>query len=457
MNFPFVSTLCLALTTLFLARVTHAAPAVILLIGDGMDEQQLTIARNYLHGASGRLAVDSLPVRSSVQVLTVSDKDPKRSIYVADSANSATAMATGNVTSRGRIATSAGTDRDLETIVTLANRSGLRTGLVTTSSITDATPASFATHISHRSCEDPTRMQSYEVAGDFVVDCSRDLESHGGPGSIAEQLARSPLDLILGGGRGHFEAAIDSQESPLAIAARNGFDVFSSPAELVAGEGVNRRIGLFTERHLPVRWRGEQGRIAEKPQPSLLNYAYRYFGSVKQPAAFQCEDNPDYGDTPSLKAMTDAALDQLHNDRGFFLMVESASIDKRSHQRDPCGQIGEVAQLMEALQSALAYAEKNPETLVLVTADHGQAAQLVPDESIFAAYGVPIFTPGNIARLQTPEGSIMAINYATNQFDVEEHTGVQVPLFANDVAAGKIPPLLFQHEIFGLMRDHLGI
>ena len=117
---------------------------VILIIGDGMDEQQITIARNYLKGASGELLLDRLPMRGAAQILTIDDRVNGAPIYVADSANTASSMATGEVTSRGRIATSAGDDHDLKTIVELAKDAGYRTGIVTTASVTDATPAAFA-------------------------------------------------------------------------------------------------------------------------------------------------------------------------------------------------------------------------------------------------------------------------------------------------------------------------
>ena len=64
---------------------------VILLIGDGMDEQQITIARNYLEGASGHLLFDRMPLRASVQVLAVEDRENGAPVYVSDSANTATA------------------------------------------------------------------------------------------------------------------------------------------------------------------------------------------------------------------------------------------------------------------------------------------------------------------------------------------------------------------------------
>ena len=157
--------------------------------------------------------------------------------------------------------------------------------------------------------------------------------------------------------------------------------------------------------------------------------------------------------------MTDAALAHLsaNNDKGFFLMIESASIDKQSHERKPCGSIGEVEQLEEALQSALAFSSTHPKTLILVTADHSQAAQLIPYESLFSAYPIPVYTPGYLAQIETPEGSVMSVNYATTNFMMEEHTGAAVPLYANSQGQGKIPAFVQQPEIFKIMMDYLGL
>ena len=173
----------------------------------------------------------------------------------------------------------------------------------------------------------------------------------------------------------------------------------------------------------------------------------------------KCEPNPEYGETPSLKAMTDAALLQLghENTNGFFLMVESASFDKQAHARNACGSIGELEQLNEALESALAFAEKNPNTLILVTADHGHSAQIIPYESLFGQFGAPVFSLGHIVRLITPEGAGLSVNYATNDFIMEEHTGAQVPLIANEVGRGLVPGMVTQPEIYGLMLEHLGL
>ncbi len=439
---------------------TGHPPNVILIIGDGMDDQQITIARNYLVGANGRMTLDTLPVRSTAQVLTVDETDPSRAVYVADSANSATSIASGITTSRGRIGTRAGSDEDVVTVLERAQKLGMKTGLVATSSVTDATPAAFAAHIKARFCADPANMIDVSYKGFDLGGCPDDLIANDGPGSISEQLANSGVDVILGGGLENFETPTESGEQTVAeLAQTNGFSLVTTAAELAAVPAGKRVLGLFSASTLPVRTRGEGGRVGEKPKPSLLNRVHWYLGSVDLPEPMQCEANPAYGDTPSLKSMTDAALLQLghQNAKGFFLMIESASIDKQAHARNACGSIGELEQLNEALESALTFAEKNPNTLILVTADHGHAAQIIPDKSLFNQFGIAVFTPGHVVRLITPEGAGMAVNYATNGFMMEEHTGTQVPLLANEVGTGKVPAMVSQPEIYDLMIEHLGL
>lgn len=442
------------------AASAAAGPArnVILIIGDGMDDQQISIARIYLRGASGKLLMDEMPLRAAVGVLTIEDREDGAPVYVADSANTATAVATGITTSRGRIATSAGSDQDLTTIVELAAAKGLRTGIVTTASVTDATPAAFASHVSMRLCQAPDSMVDIRYRGIPLGGCPADLKANGGRGSIAEQLAVSPLHILFGGGRKYFHPPAEGQTfSVLELAEQQGFQLVSSATELAAADPDGRVLGMFSRGTMPVRLQGENGRTAEPPQASLLNGLHHSLGSVSLPAPLRCVANPEATSVPSLRQMTDSALARLarDNERGFFLMVESASIDKQSHERNACGAIGEVEQLEEALSSALDFAARHPDTLVLVTADHSHAAQLVPVESLYAAYPVPIYTPGMLARIETPEGGLMAVNYATNNFSHEEHTGANVPLFGNAAALGRVAPYLLQQDIFKVIRDYL--
>src|SRR5699024_8887635 len=96
--------------------------------------------------------------------------------------------------------------------------------------------------------------------------------------------------------------------------------------------------------------------------------------------AQQCEENEERtDDIPTLATMTTKAIDLLEadNEDGFFLQVEGASIDKEDHAANPCGQIGETVDLDEAVQEALAFAEEDGDTLVIVTADHAHTSQIV--------------------------------------------------------------------------------
>ena len=429
---------------------------VILIIGDGMDDQQISIARNYLVGTTGKLSLDNLPVRSNVQVLTVSDRFPKHPLYVADSANSATSMASGVVTSKGRIGTTAGTDEDVVNIIELAQQHDIRTGLVTTASITDATPAAFYAHTNSRGCQNPEMMVNAEFYPRFFVDCSADLKSNGGKGSIAEQLVTSGVDLMLGGGLKHFTLASEGGgDEVISLAEQAGYQLALDLEQLNSIE-QGKLLGLFSSSTMPVIWRGEDDRAAEQSEmtwPGLIHWA---LGEAIDPEPMRCEDNPEFAGQPTLQQMTEKALSILDSDDGdFFLMVESASIDKQAHYRKTCGSIGELQQLNDALDSAMNYAQKHPDTLILVTADHGHAAQIVPDASLFASSPYPIYRPGRLSRIITPQGNIMAVNYGTSDFFTEEHTGVSVPLMANKVALGRLPSMISQPQVFNIVRDYL--
>jgi alkaline phosphatase len=462
---PIKKLIALACFTTPLAFPLAHAQNVILIIGDGMDDQQLTAARNYLHGAQGKTILDTMHIRSAVQVLTIDNDDPTKHVYVADSANSATALSTGVTTSIGRIGTSAKTDKDITNIIELAQDKGLKTGLVTTASITDATPAAFAAHVSLRGCESPKRMVQYQSHGDLVIDCEQDTQAKGGLGSISEQLAMGNIDVLLGGGLKMFTPLAEgSDKTVLQLAQDHNYHVIKTLDEVSNVKPLEKIMGLLAKKHLEVRLQGTNGRIAEQPEFSFLNWIHKYLGTVTLPDEMSCEDNPKFlaKNTPNLKDMSKLALDRLSNDKGFFLMIESASIDKQSHKRNPCGSIGEVQQLFETVQVALDFAETNNDTLILITADHGQAAQIIPNGSMYSVYGVPISTPGAIARIKTPEGGVMGINYATNEFSYEEHTGVNVPLFANKNVKDKkgnnlITGLIHQRDIFTITKAYLGL
>lgn len=425
-----------------------AAPRVILIIGDGMDDQQITIARNYLVGMNGTLNLDGMPYRGMVQVQTVQEDDPSVPDYVGDSASGATSMATGVPTSEGRIATAANTNARLETIMEMAMAAGMRTGIVTTSRVTDATPSSFIAHMSNRYCEAPRGMVRIdEVVPQDSTDCSSEFIANGGPGSIVEQIANSEIDVYVGGGAGRFNDIVEGSDTTTIreAAIANGFTIIEDAAELTGEIGPGKVLGLFANGHLPERMRGK-----------VAQYIERKDGVPVWPEPFSCEPNPDFGDMPSLAEMTGAALARLDNDAGFMLMIESASIDKAAHYWRVCGHIGEMEQLDETVAVALDYAKEHPETLVLVTADHGQPAQMIPNISGLALQNHA--PTGRFARVRTLEGGIMGVGYATNDSQLwEEHSGVQIPLYASGPGIDRLPQYIHQSDVFLIAASHLGL
>ena len=240
-----------------------AAPKnMILIIGDGLDDQHVTMARNYLAGMSGKLRMDLLPFRASVQVETLSPEGEAR--YVADSANTATALATGTVTSIGRIATDI-QDNDLPTIAERALLEGLRVGLVTTSSLTDATPAAFLSHVSARSCEGPEEVLGSTYYGIALPACPTDAMENSGPGSIVEQLVTSGAHVLLGGGEKFLRQQTVGGNTVADLAKSEGFLIIDRDTQLGALSAPQRLIGAFDDETLEVRWRGTKARVAEPP------------------------------------------------------------------------------------------------------------------------------------------------------------------------------------------------
>ncbi|HVS63521.1 MAG TPA: alkaline phosphatase [Thermoanaerobaculia bacterium] len=427
---------------------------VVLFIGDGVDDHQLTIARDYLAGSGGSFSFDRLPHRAQARVRTVLEDDPSLPEYVADSASSGTALATGRLTSRARIATSAGDDTDIPTILEIAHRAGRRTGLVTTASVTDATPACFAAHVSLRFCEGPDDMRG--ARGGTLAGCLADLRSAGGAGSIAEQLVASGADLLLGGGAAPFGQRAEDGERVLDKAIAAGYRLVVDAEGLARAPREGKLLGLFGPSTLPVEWIGEGGARA-------LPLTRDESGELVAPEPFSCVDNPRLGTRPTLEAMTVAALEHLESSagQGFFLMVESASIDKQAHVANPCGEIGETRALDRAVQAALAYQERHPRTLILVTSDHGHAGQILPWPSLTVSFGFAGSSaqhpPGKVARLRTPEGGVLTVGYGTNVGALEEHTGTTVPVLASGPGAERVAGLIDQTEVFAVVRDALGL
>jgi len=405
------------------------AKHVILFLGDGMGDSEITLARNYHVGAAGRLALDTLPFTGTYTTYALQEAHPTLPDYVTDSAASATAWATGFKTSNGRLSTSARTDQPLKTIIELAQEKGLATGSVTTAELTDATPAALASHVNNRSCQGPADM----------APCPRYKKSAGGLGSIAEQAIDHHVDVLLGGGRQRFEQVIDggaaAGQTVLQSAIAQGYAVAGNAADLDAAQPGTKLLGLFALGNMSLEWHGEPAR----PFP----------GSGPQ----RCVEDQRPQTEPSLAAMTRKALTLLAaRHRSFFLQVEGAAIDKRDHAADPCGQIGETVAFDAAVSVGLDFARAHPDTLIVVTADHAHTSQIVPPPS------QTDHSPGSFSTLVTADGANMTVSYATNlPGRMGEHTGTQVRIAAQGPQAANVVGVTDQTQLFDTMARALSL
>ena len=162
----------------------------------------------------------------------------------------------------------------------------------------------------------------------------------------------------------------------------------------------------------------------------------------------------------SLADFTDKALDLLQanpkSEKGFFLQVEGASIDKQDHNANACGQIGETDDLDKAISAALKKVDLS-DTLIIVTADHAHTSQIVESQPYYALSTV----------LKNADGSKTTISYGTSEKNLYSdgqdtegaadsskaqgnmsHTGTQLRIAASGPGASRVDGLTDQTDNF---------
>lgn len=396
------------------------AKNVILLIGDGMGDSEITSARNYEFGADGRFpGIDGLPLTGQYTTFSLT-KDGKPD-YVPDSAATGSAWATGTKTYDNAVSVDI-KGKPQATLLELAKANGYKTGNITTSEIQDATPAVQASHISARSCYGPVAT---------TKTCPEAALENGGLGSITEQILKTRADVTMGGGANTFAEVAKAgkyQGKTLQQQADGlGYQTITDAAGLKGLEKADQQapvLGLFAPGNLPVQWSGPLATAKGGAEPAV-----------------RCTPNPVLPATqPQLADMTTKSIELLDTGKkGFFLQVEGASIDKQDHAANPCGQIGETVAFDKAVQVALSFAKEDGNTSVFVTADHGHTSQIVEAGSV---------TPGLTATLLTNEGVPMTIAYGTAPFGgSQQHTGTQVRIAGYGPKAANVVGLTDQTDL----------
>jgi alkaline phosphatase/streptomycin-6-phosphatase len=399
---------------------------VIFLLGDGMGTQEITAARYYL-GVHNPLNVDRMPFTGFDTTWSVKPGSaPYLPDYDPDSASTGTAWATGQKTIDERISQGPSSAENvpgpsLTTVLELAQKQGMKVGDVSTAEITDATPAVLASHISLRGCQGPANMAA----------CPTETKGAGGLGSIAEQEVDHKVDVLLGGGRNRFTAAIgsgpDAGKTVVESAQAKGYQYVTDADGLATANSSKPVLGLFNTGNMSLEWTG--------PAAST--------GKGNAPAP--CTDGQRPANEPSLAAMTAKAINLLdtgkgrgnQQNQGFFLQVEGASIDKQDHATNACGQIGETVAFDRAIGVALDYQQSHPDTLVVVTADHSHTSEIVGEDA--GGSGLPT---GYSTNLLTKDGQTLSLTYGTAGYGgpgvaplaappSQQHTGAVVPVWAS--------------------------
>ena len=345
----------------------RVAKNIIIMLGDGMGAAHRTAARimakGYAQGKpKGRLAMDTFPVTGMVMTASLDT-------IVTDSAPGMANYVNGNKQASGQEGVwpddtvGAFDNPRMEYLSEFLKRTqGKALGIVTTSDVFDATPAANAVHTSNRG-------NGTGIADQYLDD--RNLTGlsvlmGGGrkwflpntSGSVSPQPVngsqrRNANDYVLSAdivaGWGAATGALDPSRDLITDFQTAGFTYVSDNASLQSAGTPNKLLGLFAYSNMNVAFDKINGR---RGATTVVN---------------------DYGfpDQPMLDEMTKKAIDVLaQNPAGFVLMAEGASIDKQAHNMDSDRWIEEVIEFDRAVQVAKDFATVNPDTLVIVTADH---------------------------------------------------------------------------------------
>ena len=320
---------------------TNNPQNIILLIGDGMSTPQICAT---MLSTEKTTSFEQFPVSGLVKTYSKSHK-------ITDSAAGGTAIAIGQKTNNGMIGMNADSI-PVPSILEILSDKGMKTGVIATSYITHATPASFvAKNINRNNYE--------EIANDFA-NCEK-------------------VDLLIGGGRKHFNKRSDGLNLIEKMQA-DGWNYYDTLINI--DTKAEKILVLADENHLP---------------------PYQQRGDF-------------------LSDATSIALKNLENKNGFFLMIEGSQIDFACHNNDSTYLVNELLDFNNTINVVLDFAKENPNTLVIVTADHETG-------------GLSIIDPGG--------------RYTKTEFNFSNgsHSPLLVPIFAFGPGANNFTGIMDNTDI----------
>jgi len=341
------------------------------MIGDGMGPQQVELGKIIEYGPDGESVLESFAQSTRVNTKNVDG-------ILTDSAASGTAIATGVKTSNGRVGVNYDASMDITTILEIAESHNYSTGLVATAHITHATPAVFAAHEGDR--------------GDYK--------------KIAEDMANSGVDLLLGGGNGtsYFGNQIETVEE-------KGYEILSDKGDFESSSSLPA-VGLLTESSLPRE---------DQRNPNIV---------------------------PPLSELVEKAIELLSSSEDpFFLMVEGSQIDWAGHGNNKTYMAHEVIEFEKAVRVAKIYAQNQENVQLLVTADHETGGLSIKNYDFTTTVPELGDSLEEKRTKRTERAAQVSVGWSTGG-----HTNTKVPLVGLGPYADQIPEANHHTDTFSLMR-----
>ena len=382
---------------------------VIFIQGDGMGIAHRELIRLATKGQNGELAMNQMAYTGFVHTDSADLEEA-----VTDSAAAATAYSTGVRSYNGAIGVDA-SGKSLPTLLEQAKEAGKATGLVTTSQVTDASPAAFAAHVLDRG-------EQSEIARQIIEE--------------------TEVDVVLGGGEDWWYPADDPGEWPDAPST-DPTEASKGTAGNLVEEAIKRDYQyVSTAAELKDVHRGKVlGLFANE---EMFEYRNEGNGDLYEPSV-------------PLKTMSSKAIDILSRDRdGFFLFIEEEGIDEMAHHSNTALTIKAGAALDDTVAMALRFAARTPGTLVLVVGDHetgGLAIENVQDSDENGG------ATNNGVQEQFEDNNIKIANSEltfTVDWTTNGHTGAATPITAQGPGAERLGKVLkntdVHHAVLRAMR-----
>ena len=288
---------------------------IIFLVSDGMSQGTLSMSDNLLRSKYGSTSKWIDVYREQRGVRALMDTASADS-YVTDSAAAGSSWGGGVRVPNGKLNMSKDGEKFTPLLQKFKNR-GKAVGCVTTVPITHATPASFCVNMKHRKFQP----------------------------EIAEEYLRLQFDVMMGGGEEFFRADLrEDGRDMFAEFKNNGFTVCRTRTELKnASAAQGPLLGVFHESGLPYTADAEN-------------------------------DRETVNKVPSLSEMTKTAIERLSkNPAGFVMQVEAGKVDWAAHANDALALLHDQLAFDRAVNEALQFADKDGNTLVIITTDHGNS------------------------------------------------------------------------------------